>query len=552
MQKQKIPKLIILTSVFITLVATPWVNFDSLIVPKMAVLFCLGLFILPTTINSTISLYKSRNYQDLIYLLICIGIITQLLIVMLLSNAPLVQQIFGRGGRGLGFLTQLSLIVVFMAIIATINFSHIRLLNISLVIASQLSSTYSIMQYFNLDIFSWTSRTNGIIGTLGNPNFQSAFTAMALVPTCVYLTAANHKKKITTILLIGISLYTIYICQSTQGYVGVVLSISIFISFYLWYKNRVLFKVYAIGFFSLVLIAISGMANYGPLKNYLYKYSVKSRNEFWRTAISTSSDNPIVGVGIDSFGDFSSMYKSEIDSRGVNEFTDNAHNYILEYAATGGIPLALLHICVIFTTFIAFLLIQKQVATFNKYLAALFSAWICFQAQSLISPGSIPLMLWNMIISGFFIGVSLNIKSLDLDKGNIVKQIKVKNFNTISVVLVMIGIFIIYPYFNADKMFLKSINTGDALLAVKSATIYPESVNRYTKVGVMLLESKLPDQALEVGRSAVNFNPNSAYSWLIILANDKASYLERTKAKAEILRLDPYNKEIQSVVVLPN
>ena len=552
MQKQSIPKLIILTSVFITLVATPWVNFDSLVVPKMAVLFCLGLLLLPVIIHSNLFLLRAKNYQNLFNLLICIGIITQLVIVMLISKAPLAQEIFGRGGRGLGFLTQLSLILVLMAVIVTIKFSHIRLLNINLVIASHLSSVYSIMQYLNLDIFSWTSRTNGIIGTIGNPNFQSAFTAMALVPTFVYLSTSSYKQKFFTILLAGISLFTIYICQSTQGYVGAVLSISIFISLYLWYQNRVLFRVYAFSFFSLLVIAISGMANYGPLKNYLYKYSVKSRGEFWRTAISTSSDNPFVGVGIDSFGDYSNLYKSEIDSRGVNEFTDNAHNYILEYAATGGIPLAVLHVCIILITIISFVLIQKQVARFNKYLSSLFSAWVCFQAQSLISPGTIPLMLWNMVISGFFIGVSLNVKSLELEQAIISKQPKLKNFNTNSIVLVLIGFFVIYPYFNADRMFLKSINTGDAFLAVKSATIYPESVTRYTKVGVMLLESKLPDQALEVGRSAVKFNPNSSYSWLIILANNKASYSERTKAKAEILRLDPYNTEIKSVEILPN
>ena len=51
-------------------------------------------------------------------------------------------------------------------------------------------------------------------------------------------------------------------------------------------------------------------------------------------------------------------------------------------------------------------------------------------------------------------------------------------------------------------------------------------------------------QALDLARSAVEFNPNSAILWALVLMNPSATFDERVKAKAEILKLDPLNKEV--------
>ena len=58
------------------------------------------------------------------------------------------------------------------------------------------------------------------------------------------------------------------------------------------------------------------------------------------------------------------------------------------------------------------------------------------------------------------------------------------------------------------------------------------------------MESNLLPQSLEVGRAAVEFNPNSISAWGLILANDTASIEERRLAVKEILRLDPYNLDV--------
>lgn len=547
MQTQNIPKLIALMSGIITLALTPWVNSDSLIIPKMILLFCLALFLVPNLFYIKKSI--SHDFRLKLFFLIITCNIVQLFIVIFVSNAPIEQQVFGRSGRGLGLITQLSLIIILVVTVITIKFKDLKYINIYLIIASLISSTYSIIQYLGIDIFSWSSRTNGIIGTIGNPNFQSAFTAMAIAPIIVNLGSNNKKIKGFLLVSILISLFTIYICKSTQGYIGAALACSVIISLFYWYKNRIIFYGIFSSLLVLGIVTIAGMANFGPLKFFLFKASVTSRGEFWRTAVSAIKDNAFFGVGLDSFGDVSSFYKSAQDSLGINEFTDNAHNYLLEYSATGGLPLGILNLFLILLTLIAFFSIQKKIGHFEKNLAALFSAWVVFEAQSLISPATIPLMLWNCIISGFFIGVSCRSNNTEQQEliydNNKISRKKQK----LGVVFLVVGIFITFPLFNADRIFLKSINSGNAELAVKAAIMYPESTNRYTKVGVELLKSNLPDQALLVAKAAIKFNPNSTYSWLLLLANEKANPAERNKAKSEILRLDPHNLEIKSLAI---
>ena len=106
---------LIFSSVVITLIMTPWINVDSLVIPKEIVLFATACYLFPFIISN--SRFFLSNYRLRLLSIFSTLFVAQMIIVMFISSAPLEQQIFGRTGRGLGFLTELSLIIFMLPII---------------------------------------------------------------------------------------------------------------------------------------------------------------------------------------------------------------------------------------------------------------------------------------------------------------------------------------------------------------------------------------------------------------------------------------------------
>ncbi len=541
-------KRVIFGSIIVTLAATPWINSDALIIPKIISLACLASFLLPTLIMNYKTFLTDRKIKLL--LILCVVFIIQMVMAMLISKAPFEQEFFGRTGRGLGFITYFSLVVIMLYTAININLSDLTKIFQGLLFSCLLSSAYSIFQFFGVDFSDWRTQTNGIIGTIGNPNFQSSFVAIAFVPGIVYLWSRKYRSFLISG-AIFILLFTLYICESTQGYIALASSLAVFILLKLWFsKSKLIFTATLIPTILTGLIAIAGMLDKGPLSYYLYKVSVRSRGEMWQTANSVIKSNPVFGVGLDSLGDYSLMYQNEKTANGIAEFIDNSHNFFLQFAATGGIILALCYIGIILLSLHSFFVLQKRIGKFDRNVAALFAAWISFQLQSLISPAVIPTLVWNFIFFGTFIGLSnqSNLKT-ELVQERTSKRINnatKKSVNGAGVISALLAFVLTIPLFNADKLTRQADIKKDALLAVKAAKAYPESVIRYNLLGAGLYESGLYDLSLEIGRSAVKFNPNSYQTWILILVNPRATNEERNKAKEQLMKIDPFNKYIKN------
>ena len=534
-------RILIYSAMGVSLALTPFWNKDSLIIPKVVILFCTALYLIPIIITKLKKQHQSKKVNFLMVVLMLI--IIQMILSTIFSQSPVEQQIFGRTGRGLGLITFYSLVVLLAASAIFIKTEYLRVLVFGLFFTGSVSSLYAIFQKLGIDFLSWESRTNGIIGTLGNPNFQSSFAAMALVPGLAYVW--DKKLRILYSSLVGVLFFsTIIATQSTQGYITSISAMLIFFLIALFYKKRIYFYALLVVSTFLTVVAICGMLNYGPLSNYLYKISVQSRGDFWRSAFNTANANPIFGVGIDSFGDSFLRYRDTVAANhAFAEFTDNSHNIFLEHAATGGYPLLILNLFLTVLTILAFVKIQKTLGGFNRLIAAIFASWTVYQLQSIISPANIGMLVWNYIITGTLIGLAWNL-TVDFEQQKLSRSNFSKPYHGLSILLVIIGLIVSFPYFNVDRMQLQAMQTGNGDLAIKSTISYPESVIRYSVMSRALLDSKLPDQALYLARSAIKFNPNAVSAWVLILINPSAPLDEREKARFKILELDPLNKEV--------
>jgi hypothetical protein len=134
-----------------------------------------------------INIKSFLSQRPLKFLFVLSGLmILQMILVMIFSSAPMEQQVFGKTGRGLGFLTEISLLIMMLAAASYAENNKIHFLINGMVFSAAITSVYSILQKNGLDFVDWYTRTNGIIGTLGNPNFQAAFAAIAIVPSLSY------------------------------------------------------------------------------------------------------------------------------------------------------------------------------------------------------------------------------------------------------------------------------------------------------------------------------------------------------------------------------
>jgi len=535
-KKLSIYNFIIYSAIAITLAATPNFNKDALIIPKVIIILCSALLILPYLL---LNIKAKRDLRLInIFILLSSLFLAQLVLAMVFSDAPIEQQIFGRTGRGLGFITFFSLIIISLSCAIFIKQSDQKILIKGIAISGTFASIYAIFQSFGLDFFPWDSKTNGVIGTLGNPNFVSSFAAMAILPSLIYVSGKNRKKLYQFPIFI-LFIFTIFRAQSTQGYITLAIALGIFILVYLWYRSKLFFSITLIPFLFSIFLVVLGFLNNGPLSKVIYKVSVQSRGEFWQSALNTTNANPIFGVGIDSFGDYSLLFREKTV---VGEFTDSAHNYVLDLSVIGGYPLALFYMLITSLALYSFFKLQKNIGQFNSISAALFSSFIVFQAQSLISPISIPILIWGMVISGSIIGLA----SDSVSKDKLVNAKTKTRLNLLSITSFFLSLVVLFPYFNSDRLQLLAMNKGDGDLAIKVAKMYPESVVRYSVLTRALLDSGLSIPALDLARSAIEFNPNSPALWALLLINPNAPIDERRKAKAKLLILDPLNEEVKN------
>jgi O-antigen ligase len=526
-------------SVLISIIITPFSNKDALIVPKVVLVLVLFFIISPIFFNNAIQ--KSISRSNLYFLFPFLIFVILVIFILIFSSAPIEQQLYGRGGRGLGFFT----IIAACMVLLTVSFfgeNKSKTIIKGLVISAFLSSSYALLQSYGLDFYDWDTRTNGVIGTLGNPNFQASFAAMAVLPTLVLFWKKDLTHIVSLILISVFYLIVLFRNNSTQGYLGLIIALSIFALFYSWYKRKFFF--WSILFFSSILgfLTIVAMLNKGPFSKYFYKVSIQSRGDFWRSAFETAQSNPLLGVGIDSFGDFFLKYRDETAvSHPWAEFTDNAHNYYLEFAATGGFLLAILFITLQIFIFYCIYSYVKRQKSFDSKFTVMVSAWSVYLAQSFISPGNISIILWGSIISGWII-------STRIDFANNIGQLKQKftvtlNTKSLLALSIVVAIALSYPYFRADQFQFDAMKSGNGDLAIKSAKMFPESTTRYAVIIRGLYDSGLYGPSLELSRNAVEFNPNSANLWAFILINPSAPLSEREAARLKIIELDPLNSQ---------
>jgi len=325
-----------------------------------------------------------------------------------------------------------------MVILLVASATFIRLLNIKkLYVAayfiSSITVVYAIMQTTGNDFIKWNNPYNSIIVTLGNPNFAAALMAITgvIIFSSLFAQVFNFYWRVGGSLLSLLLLFSIYKSNAKQGILAYIIGTGVFLIIWIWTKSKILGVAASITGLIVLAVGILGMLQIGPLEKLLYKPSVSLRGHYWRTGIEMFKANPLFGVGLDRYGAYFKEYR-EVDyslTYGYQITSTNAHNTFIQFFATGGIFLGLSYLMLNGYILKRAIMALKITNGNNRILIlGVFSAWIAYHAQSLISIDNIGLSVWGWVLGGSIIGLSVSATTQpDEEKRSF--QVKQNNIN---------------------------------------------------------------------------------------------------------------------------
>ena len=415
---------------------------------KLILLLVINGWLLGHLINSyrLLPIVKRSNEFNMIMLLL--GFIVSLFISLMQTDVLLVGLIGETQRRG-GFLSYIGLSIIFLYAARSINFSNVmRVYKIGIVTGALLSA-YGVLQISGRDFVAWDNPYSSMISTLGNPNFASATLAiLSLIGLSGILVKNLHIFfKSLGIVLTILALIAIVISGSRQGLLVIFFSSIFYLSVYSYMRSRKL-GIFVVGF-SVVgaILAILGMLQKGPLVSLLYKDSVSVRGYYWRAGIEMFKDSPLTGAGVDRYGAFFKQFR-EVGyplKYGFEITSSNAHNTFIQIFATAGFFAGIFYLSLVIYIFLSGLRLLKQCQPNEKTIVlGLLSAWLGFQAQSLISIDNLGISVWGWLLGGSILGLGFaqkkDIKSLN--KGSNKNIVKLNLFQPLVSLILLLPIII--------------------------------------------------------------------------------------------------------------
>ncbi len=397
---------ILLGASFVTL----YINiniYDPINTPKLYASLLLLPIILPNLILELRQYLVSATKLVKVHLAVSILLIVFLLFAALVSDSKY-RAFVGETQRRNGFLLYFSLICSALYCAYFFRSKQIQLVYQVVGTLTLVLSGYGLLQYLGKDFIAWNNPYNSVIGTLGNPNFMAGLLSIlsTLCFSAIFI-RLNFHLRIFAVLLTIFSLGVIVASNALQGLISAAIGYSVIILFVIFQKNKASALFLGLGMSIFAVFVIMGMLQKGPLVEYLYKESVSLRGYYWRAGIKMFVNNPIFGVGLDSYGEFFKIFRENNYPLlfGYSLNSNNAHNVPIQFLATGGIFVFILYISIISLVLWAGI---KSIfgATENekKYAVGLFAAYIAYLAQGFVSIDNIGITIWGWVLSGLIIG----------------------------------------------------------------------------------------------------------------------------------------------------
>jgi O-antigen ligase len=551
-----------LGGVFTTL--TIWTKLeDPINLPKMFVLVLFAAITLGLVMPAFLSAHKLSSREQKVSLslfsLFAIG-----LLISTVATDVKYTAIFGEFHRNNGFLSYFAMIILMVSGSLVFNLKSVNRYFTFFGIAGLLLTFYGILQGLGADPVGWKIDYNPFITTLGNPNFTSGLLGLSGI-AILYLALDAKDRKYQAIYAVGLvaDLYILWRSGSIQGVFGFLIGATVIILIKLWLINK---RYGQIGLAAASMAAAPvalAVLNIGPFASKLYQGTLRNRLDYWNAAIGMFREHPVLGVGIDRFGEYYRQYA--VQNQVVQgQITDNAHSVYLQLLSTGGLVLFIPYILlVLFITFIGFKSLIKLQGKDKLKVSAIFGIWLGTITVNIVTIDNLGVGVWFWITGGVLVAsTSTNLEnegSRQSQKDKAPKEKLTKSANSESM----------FPVTNVASFILVILVLATLVPALeKSSTLYNlrNNTNSYTAqtyVPALISESKNadndPQYLIQLANLVFTQNASNEAFEMINQINkvDSRSYYgnyfaafayealnrrpEAIKYRKRLLELDPWN-----------
>jgi len=483
-------------------------------------------------------------------------------VAVLASGSPLTQNIYGSYGRNNGLLTYIFLASIFLASLLLTSSSDFILIVKALLAAGLVNVTYCLWAIVFGDFIGWYNPYGNILGTFGNPNFIGSFLGIFFT---AYLAFALRKSssslmRYSLILVLPITGFEIYKSHAIQGRVVAALGVGIlgFMLIRSRFNRSTTLSYVAAGMF-LGILALLGALQIGPLSQYIYKTSVSLRGQYWLAGWNTGLSRPFTGVGMDSFGDWYRRSRDihALELPGVNTVVNAAHNVPMDMFAFGGLPLLFTYIAIMGLAAISAARLILRSKKFDPIFSVLFTAWMGYQVQSVISINQIGLAIWGWLLSGCLIayerktrGAEVPTTGTEKNGKSVRKSVGDQSFLVLTGTLGgILGLILALPPLVSDSKWksAQSVATVAAIEATMNPSLYnPQNSYKYLSNIQALEASNLFESSHKFALEAIAWNSESYDLWKILYLLKNSTSNERALALQNMIRLDPLNPDVTS------
>ena len=534
---------------------------DPVNIPKLLLLGAFSGLVLGNVVVA--KLYKENK---VVFNLVGFFLIA-LTVPLIFASAPLVQQIFGISGRNTGFLAYLFLAILFLGAATLPRESDYQAFPRSILIAGYGSAVVCILELLGINLMGAMNIFGAIIGTLGNPNFVSAFSGMMAVGAFALALNAELKvkQKLVFVFLSTTSLFLVIKSKSFQGLGATFLGIFLVLVLFVFFKRQwiIFFGLIAGALMGGTLI-VAGLFEKGPLATSVYQYTLPIRVQYWQAGLKMLFDYPLTGVGLNSYGDWY-RYARDADALitpGAAVTTNVAHNVYIDFASGGGLLLLLAFTLLFGATLLYSWKALRKLGKFDALFISALGVWFVYLITAFFSIDQLGLAVWGWVIGGALIGISKNI--LDNtetagDKGkkiSVSEKLKLIERNETNALIPQLLVFLIFvgavtPAFKGDLDWAQARRSGQAQIIAEQVVKWPQDEIRYSNAMLSFLKSGLEGQAVSLTLRGTQLFPRSSVLWNFLYQNPKTPVEQRNIAWAKLRELDPLNPAVVTLKKIP-